>query len=71
MITATIRISPRHRGQASGSTSKIRRSRSAQRHRAARSGQSAGSTMTTDAAAPGGASAWRRRVPRVRLASQP
>lgn len=45
VITATIRISPRHRGQANGSTSKIRRSSSAQRTRAARSDQSAGSTI--------------------------
>jgi hypothetical protein len=47
VITATIRIGPRHRGQASGSTSKIRRSSSAQRTRAARRDQSTGSIIAT------------------------
>jgi hypothetical protein len=66
VITATIRISPWHRGQVSGSTSKMRRSSSAQRNRAARSDQSTGSTIATGASA--ASLACRRRAPRVRLA---
>ena len=69
VITATIRISPWHRGQVSGSTSKMRRSSSGQRNRAARSGQSTGSTIATGASA--ASLACRRRAPRVRLAYQP
>jgi hypothetical protein len=65
VITATTRT-PWHCGQVSGSTSKIRRSSSAHRARAARSDQATGSTTVTAAAGPS-----RRRAPRVGLAYQP
>ena len=70
VMKATMRISCPHRGHRSGSTSKIRRSSSAQRRRASGREGATGSTSTADAEA----CPWvavLRRMPRVRLAYQP
>ncbi len=65
VMKATMRISCPHRGHRSGSTSKIRRSRSAQRRRVS------GSEGGTNSASTAGGCSWApalRRMPRVRLA---
>ncbi len=68
VMKATMRISCPHRGHRSGSTSKIRRSNSAQRRRA--SGSEGGTDSASTAGGCSGAPAL-RRMPRVRLAYQP
>jgi len=66
VMTATVRIRAAHRGQARGSTSKMRRSNSAHRQRAARRNQFTGSLIatgsSTNPSAPAPSAAWRRRL---------
>ncbi len=69
-MKATMHISCAQREHRSGSTSKIRRSNSAQRRRASWSEGGTGSTSTADAKACR-CVAVLRRMPQVRLAYQP